>query len=62
MAKKNVYAMLTLTAIKGGAVWQESELKYPNQSKKSYTELEDALSRMLVGMGYDVQGLKSKRG
>ena len=57
---KNMYVTLKLTAVKNGAVWQESELKYPNQSEETYTELEDRLAKMLVQMGLDAQQQNSR--
>jgi hypothetical protein len=54
-----MHVTLKLTAIKDGAVWQESELKYPGQDAAMYTELEKRLSDTLVKMGLDAVQLKS---
>ncbi len=56
--KQNIYAELTLRAIKDGTEWQSSTLKYPLQSKETYTMLEKTLTDALIALGYE--GLKSK--
>jgi len=60
--QKNIYVMLTLTAIKNGKVWNEVVEKYPDQSEESYTELQERLAEMLVKLGKDLKTLNGKRG
>lgn len=49
--EKNIYVVLTLTAIRDGHVWNRVTEEYPGQSKDSYTELEKQLAEMLLKMG-----------
>ena len=59
--EKNIYVMLTLTAIKDGHVWNRVTEEYPGQSEDSYTELEKRLSETLVQMGLDKIASKNSR-
>jgi len=52
-AKKDMFVMLTLTAIKDGREWNSVTEKYPNQSKASYTEIQKRLSETLIQLGLD---------
>ena len=42
--EKNIYVVLTLTAIRDGHVWNRVTEEYPGQSKDSYTDLEKQLA------------------
>jgi len=60
MSDKSLYVTMKITAVKDGRVWNEYELKYPNQSKEMYAEFERRISETLLKMGLD--GLGEKHG